>query len=55
MSDDCDAIACLDGASCLIECGGMGACDFAECTGGAGPQSCDRNVIVCNRDCPAMM
>jgi hypothetical protein len=47
-------IECLDGATCLLDCGSSPSsqCRISNCTGGTGITDCGNGISVCNRPCP---
>ena len=52
----CDAsvdgcyMACVVGATCVLDCPGVRDCRFTRCDVGA--QDCDGGLLVCNQPCP---
>jgi hypothetical protein len=50
-ANECQSqIRCEDGAECLLDCTGAVECGFDQCQGNL--QSCEGDVMVCNRPCP---
>jgi hypothetical protein len=51
-ANECQSkIRCEDGAECLLDCTGAVECGFDQCEGNL--QSCEGDIMVCNRACPA--